>query len=62
MELHFPLKNVKTFNFFGIQTFNVGDKSVEISITEMIQLYGNIVEISHKPIYMGGKKAVFLAP
>ena len=53
---------MKTFNFFGIQTFNVGDKSVEISITEMIQLYGNIVEISHKPIYMGGKKAVFLAP
>ena len=24
--------------------------------------FRNIVEISHKPIYMGGKKAVFLAP
>ena len=28
----------ETFNFFGIQTFNVGDKSVEIFITAKVVL------------------------
>ena len=43
------------------ENFYMKSKCVEIFITEMIQLYRKTVERSHQPIYMGGKKAVFLA-